>query len=237
MLFLLSCCSSGYIACGQHSAQLPSMASYFDRLPALPATVEEAHATYYPAGRSTPCSRLQAEIKADVNSLADRSNHQSRLLSMIAGRYEEEDRHVDFTRIRVTREKNLEAQLREEGSSFFNALEDFWKLVGDQLQVALTQRKGMAVGQAELDIYRAALPQLTLRVKKSILAVDGYMEKNGFNNILAGSQGGSPYTMQVLEARGLMLDRLMKLVEQIDHALASVARQIDNCRKHPDQCR
>ncbi len=81
---------------------------YVDQLPPVAANVNEAWQQFYPKGKRTPYQQYEAVLDAQINALADKSNHQSLLLSMLSGRYEVEGRRTDFTKIVIAEDAGVE---------------------------------------------------------------------------------------------------------------------------------
>lgn len=211
--------------------------SYFSRLPAVPSTIEDTYKLYAPGVKNNPCQQYRVELKKQLGLLADRSEHKSRLLSMLAGRYDDESERYDFTKINLAKDKALQAAVEKASTSFFSAIDNYNRIVKDRIDSISPKYKGMELAKHQQEIYRKELGVLINTCKKLMLEVDKIMNAKGYNKQLLTQTSSAPYYIQLLEVRGLFFDRLMKLNDLVEGALAFVAAQVDNCKKYPELCK
>jgi hypothetical protein len=211
--------------------------SYFAHLPLMASSIDEAHRVYYPKGKTTPCKQYMDRLKKELSVLADQSNHRSRLVSMLSGRYDEESVKYDFTKVVVGRDKQLETTMNTINLSVTSIWRDHLRTVNSRMDSASKQYKGVAFASKELEIYRQETPLLINDVKKLLTELDKLMNEKGYNKVLLEHDASHPYYVQILEARAIMLDRLWYLTLFMDGAQDAVAIQVDYCKKSPEWCK
>lgn len=201
-----------------------TLISYFNRLPELPATAEQVHAQYYPKTKTPPYQALRAELKKKIVALADQSDHKSRLLSMLAGRFEDESGRYDFSKINNPRDKALTAAIDHANAAYFSALDDYSRQSNSNIDSVLKQA-GAANLHAQWEVYKKEIPILIKNIRRMATTLDKFMNEKGYTQNLMNEGPNYIYYIQVLEARALILDRLIRLVEMIDGAQASISAQ------------
>jgi hypothetical protein len=211
--------------------------SFFNKLPGLSATIEETYKTYAPSINNTACQQFRIEIKKQLALLAQQSYHKSRLLSMLAGKFDDESQRIDFSKTTIARDKTVQAAIDKANTSFFSSMDDYTRSVNNKMDSAYKQSKGMELAKQQLEIYRTALPSLINTVKKSMAGIQKLLDDKGYNKQLIEQNTAHPYYIQLLEVRGLFFDRLLKLTEQIEGIQRSVASQVDICKKSPELCK
>jgi len=100
----------------------------FDKMPQFSLSVEEAWQNYFPKNKMNACRRYEAELKQELNRLATLSNHQSRSLSMLAGKFDIESRQYDFTKVTITKDQQLDGAVLENDKSFYSMLTDYLRI-------------------------------------------------------------------------------------------------------------
>jgi hypothetical protein len=228
-----------FIAVTSHSQENLDTAinSYFTRLPAILPVVDSVYKYYAPAITNTPCQRYRTELKKQVGLLADQSDHKSYLLSTLSGRYDNEGRRYDFTKVKNATDKALQAAVDKATAAFFRAIDDYNRSIGPRLDSIYKNFKGVDMAKPQLDIYRKEMAMLINTVKKILLEWNKTMNAKGYNKQLLTKNASYPYYIQVLEARGLFYDRVLRLLEMEDGAMKSIASMIDVCRKYPESCK
>ena len=213
-----------------------SVPAYIDQLPNLPATPQEAYTIYYPKGKKTIYSQYETAINNMLNDLAGRSNHQSRILSMLSGRYESESQRYDFSKVQIKRDPALEQALHQFTTDFYARLDDYLRAVSRATDSLRTGNQ-IVNAEKELALYHEQLPPFKAIVKILLSQLDNTMRAKGYNAVLEKSDTTNPFFIQMLEARGLMLEKIKMLLQQIDGASQSATSMEDYCRKNPGECK
>jgi hypothetical protein len=198
----------------------------FDKLPRIVSSVEEAGQEYFPKNKMNNCRRHQQEIQQQINKLYGASNHQSRLLSMLAGKYDDESEHYDFTKIKLTKDPVLNTAVTNANTAFFSVVDDYTRKVGSRVDSAQKQYTGKELAKRLLDIYQYEFSILVSRVKNQWKEINKLMLTKGYNKLLAAGKTDSPYFIQLLEVRGILYDRLLKLNQQVEIANNRVAEMV-----------
>jgi hypothetical protein len=209
--------------------------NYFNRLPSMVSSIEEAYAVYFPKNKVTPCKQYKTILQADIDKLADAANHNSRLLSMISGRYDRESITVDFSKVSTSKDPKLQQAVNEMNASFFRISDDLSRTFSGD--TSLKHLVGLDIARKQLEMYRKELPTYIEKVKNILLQLDKLMNEKGYNKVLAEKNTTHPYYIQILEARGVVLDKITMLVNQIDAAQFSAASYVDICKRFPDSCK
>lgn len=209
---LISCAASSQTA----STIDTSFSSLFDRLPKLASTVEEAKQVY--SSKSTPTSAYEKEIKQQIDILLKASNHQSSLLSMLAGKFEEERKRYNFIKVEITRDASLEVVQKDASANMFNALDYYLRNIHWGTDSAFKESTGDALSKWLLRIYQQELPVLSKKIKKLLMDIDKTMAVKGYNKVLATQNDKHKYYIHILETKGLMLDWLLRINQQVDVA-------------------
>lgn len=228
-----------FIAATVHSQETLDTAinSYFSKLPAILPLMDSVYKYYAPSVTNTPCQRYRMELKKQVGLLADQSDHKSYLLSTLSDRYDNEGRRYDFTKAKNATDKTLQTAVDNATAAFFRAIDDHNRSIGPRLDSIYKNYKGVEMARQQLDFYRKEMPVLINNVRKILLEWNKTMNAKGYNRQLLSRNASYPYYIQVLEARGLFYDRLLRLAEMEEGILKSVASMIDICRKYPESCK
>jgi hypothetical protein len=214
------------------------IATYIDRLPTVAANVHEAWQQFYPKGKKTVYQQADDLIMAQINALANESNHKSRLLSMLAERYDNEGQRIDFSKVTINKDKELDNKLKEANEVYFYELDNFQRAVGLVLDSVRNKNEpAMIRAQHELEIMQKHLPVFIKKLRRLISQVTTYMDKKGYHAVLVNHQAGHPYYIQLLEVRGLLLSRLRDLNKMAEGASQMAATIADSCKKYPDSCK
>jgi hypothetical protein len=214
------------------------IASCIDQLPAVAANVDEAYQQFFPKGKKTVYQLADDLIMAQINVLANESNHKSRLLSMLTGRYDNEDQRIDFSKVIINKDKELDNKLKEANQAYFYELDNFQRAVGNAVDSVRNKNEpAMIRAGHELRIMQKHLPAFIKKVHRLINQVTTYRDKKGYNLALVNHQAGHPYYIQLLEVRGLLLSRLRDLNKMAEGASQMAAMIADTCKKYPDSCK
>lgn len=219
------------------NARDTTIQSFFNHLPSFVSSIDEAYNVYFPKNKITPCKQFKTMLQAEMNKLADASNHKSRLLSMIAGRFEDERKKFDFSKITISQDKKLKDAVDEMNISFFKIQDDFLRLIGSKMDSVYKQTTGLEIAKGQLNVYRKQMPAFIRKAKDVLLHLDRLMNDKGYNKVLSERNSSHPYYIQILEARGIILERISMLLTQIDGVQAAAASQVDICKRFPDSCK
>jgi len=184
----------------QQSAYVP-IETYFNRLPPMVVSPDEAYSTYYPKNKVTPCQQYIAVLRQQLAELADESAGKSRLLSMLAGRYDAESEHTDFAKITINKDGELDAAVKSANTAFFTAMDDAARKTGQALDSVSKLYSGLQLIERALEIHRRELSALTRTVWKQLQHVESIMKKKGYDTILAKGKVSHPYYIQLLELK------------------------------------
>jgi hypothetical protein len=75
------------------------------------------------------------------------------------------------------------------------------------------------------------------KCQKKLAGLNDTMTKKGYNAVLDKHDNKHPYYIQLLEIRGTMLGRVLKLLDQINSENQAAAMAVDACQKNPESCR
>lgn len=206
-------------------------------LPSFASSIDDAYNLYFPKNKITPCKQYKVLLQAEMDKLANASDHKSRLLSMIAGRFEEERKRFDFSKVIINEDRKLKDAVDEMNISFFRVQDDFLRAIGNRLDSVYKRAIGLEIARNQLAIYREEMPGFIYKVKNVLLQLDRFMNDKGYNKVISEKSSSHPYYIQILEARGVMLDRISMLLTQIDGVQATVASTVDICKRFPDSCK
>ncbi|OQP54494.1 hypothetical protein A4H97_21185 [Niastella yeongjuensis] len=196
---------------------------YVDQLPPVTGNVNEAWQQCYPKGKHTPYQQYEAVLDAQINALADRSNHQSLLLSMLSGRYEMEGRRVDFTKIVIAEDPELKKKQTEQSRVFFNIVDDYGRLTSGIDSIRKLEEDYGVQAEKMLRIYQQAVPVFVKKLRLFIKEMNDLMNKKGYNTVLDNQVQTHKYYVQLLEVRGLLLDRIRHANRLIGSSVGYVA--------------
>jgi hypothetical protein len=197
---------------------------YVDQIPPMAASTNEAYQQFYPKGKRSVYQQYEAVIQAQINALADESKHQSLLLSMLAERYELEGRRYDFTKVIIAEEPALKQKQKENTGDFFNLVDYYGRISGHPIDSIRKKEEPYGI-QAEkmLQVYQQTVPVMIKQLKQLISEMNDFMNKKGYNTILNNKVQTHKYYIQLLEVRGLMLDRIKRINRIIDGSCRYVA--------------
>jgi len=196
---------------------------YVDQLPPVAISANEAWQQFYPKGKRTPYQQYEAVLEAQINALTDQSKHQSLLLSMLSGRYDVESRRIDFTKIVIAEDPELKKKQEEQNRVFFNVVDDYGRLTAG---IDSIRNLGEGYGvQAEkmLRVYQQAAPVFVKKLQLFIKEMNDLMNKKGYNTVLDNQVQTHKYYIQLLEVRGLLLDRIKQANRMIGGSMGYVA--------------
>jgi hypothetical protein len=205
--------------------------SYFSKLPSLLPSVDSVYKYYKPPVKNTPCQRYRTELKKQIGLLADQSNHKSYLLSVLSDRYDREGGRYDFTRANNAKDKILQAAIDKANGEFFRHIDDYTRTVSARMDSIYKKYKGIDIAKQQLYMYQQELPVLISKVKKALIEWNKVMNTKGYNRQLFDRNLSHPYYIQILESRALFYDRLIKLSEQVEAVLVTVAMQAESNRQ------
>lgn len=222
-------------ACSQNVSDT-SFSALFENLPVIASTADEAWKTCYTKNKITPAKQYEQALKQQVVLLWQKSGHKSQLLSMLAGKYNDVDNHIDFSKIKNEHDKELEAAVQKANTEFFIEQDRYQRRLQQGIDSALRQFKGLQLATELLKNYRQHLPAWIAAVKKLLHPLHKRMVAKGYNKLLVENTSNHHYYIHVLEARGLLLDRLIQIVQQIESANQFAAGYVENCKKNPGDC-
>jgi len=197
---------------------------YVDQVPPVAANANEAWQQFYPKGKRTPFQQYEALLDAQINTLTDKSNHQSGLLSMLSGRYEVEGRRVDFTKIVIAEDVELKNKQVEQSRVFMDIVRDYSGATSWTIDSIRKNEENYGV-QAEkmIRVYQQAAPVLIKKLRQQIKEMNELLNKKGYNAILDNQVQTHKFYIQLLEVRGLLLDRIKQVNRMIGGSVGYVA--------------
>lgn len=214
------------------------MAGLLDKLPPVAADNNEAYAQFFPKGKKSVYQQAEDMIMAQIDLLANQAPQKSRLLSMISGRYDDDQRkRVDFEKTTIVKDKELENKMKEANQNYFAELNLFTRAAGNVLD-SFTKINVPAVLRSErqLQAYKRLLPPFIKTVKQVIADMNAYLSKKGFNAVLDNRQASHPNYIQLLEVRALLFDRIREVNTITGGASQASAMIVDMCKRFPDSC-
>ena len=216
-------------------AEIPG---FLERMPALPASVDEAHKAIYPKTKKPPYQSYSDSLKAVVKTMAIEAAGKSYLLMSMADRVQQDDRKFDRIHNELPTDKELENKIRYFNSSYFREADNLSRALGNVLD-SINKLNYPAVDRTalQLEIYRKEIARQIKKVKQLLVETNTYMNKRGFNTILDNHDTSNKYYIQLLEVRGLMYDRIQKVLQQVTATWSYTADMVDICKKHPDSCK
>ena len=190
-------------------AQTKIMASAFaDKIPAFSQTSKDAYSQFYKKEKTAPLYILLYEIDEAINMLYKRSDRKSRLLSMMAKRFEDDSETTDFTRIKVAREPELAELVKNSGLEWGRAVDDFMRAVHIAEAENGKKLQGIALADKNLAAYNERFPGLLSVYRKHLGNIVSVVNKK---QLSANNSSGTFY-IQVLESEGLLLERLKNIL-------------------------
>jgi len=190
----------------------------FDKMPQFSLSVEEAWQNYFPKNKMNACRRYETELKQELNRLATLSNHQSRLLSMLAGKFDIESRQYDFTKVTITKDQQLDGAVLENDKSFYSMLTDYLRRINSSMDSAFQLYKGKALAKQVLTIYNREFPYLINGTKAQCMKLNKMIIAKGYDKVLAAGNSANKYFVQLLEVRGVLLNWMLELNKQVSIA-------------------
>ncbi|MGC4102082.1 hypothetical protein [Ferruginibacter sp.] len=211
--------------------------SYFDRLPGVLTSAEEAWKLYTPKNSKPATKQYEAEIMVQLNILADHSDRKSYILSWYTDRLEKESKQYRHTDAKVQKDPVLEKAVKEAITDYFSMLDNYLRTVNYSIDTLFKKYTGRTLAEKELQLYQKELPQLYSKTKAIFSKVHQMMRSKGYNTVLQQGNTQHPYYIQLLEARGQLLDKLRELNKQADAANATAAQLVEFCKKDPETCK
>ena len=190
----------------------------FYKIPQFSLSVEEAWQNYFPKNKMNACRRYETELKQELNRLATLSNHQSRSLSMLAGKFDIESRQYDFTKVTITKDQQLDGAVLENDKSFYSMLTDYLRRINSSMDSAFQLYKGKALAKQVLTIYNREFPYLINGTKAQYMKLNKMIIAKGYEKVLAAGNSANKYFIQLLEVRGVLLNWLLELNKQVSIA-------------------
>ena len=227
--------TTGYTQITMKGSEIPG---FLDRMPSLPATVDEAYKALYPKTKKPPYQSYSDSLKAVIKALALEAAGKSYLLMAMADRLEQDNRKFDRVLNELPTEKELENKMRDINSSYFREADNVSHALGNafdsinKLNYAAIDRTSL-----QLEIYRKQIALHIRKVKQLLNETNIYMNKRGYNAILDNHDTSNKYYIQLLEVRGLMYDRIQKTLQQVTATWTYSADIADICKKHPESCK
>ena len=212
--------------------------NFLERMPTLPVTVDEAYKTIYPKTNKPPYQQYSDTLKAAINTLAIEAAGKSYLLMTMADRVGQDDRKFDRIHNQLPRDKDLENRMRDINNSFFSEADKLGRTLGNAYD-SINKLNYPAIDRAalQLELYRKEIPHYIKKVKQILVETNAYMNKRGYNAMLDNHETTNKYYIQLLEVRGLMYDRIQKVLQQLTATWIYSADMVDICKKHPDSCK
>jgi hypothetical protein len=218
-----------------NGAEIPG---FLDKMPPLPATVDEAYKALYPKTKKPPYQAYSDSLKAAIKDLALEAAGKSYLLMAMADRLQQDNRKFDRVHIELPTDKELENKMRDINSSYFREAENLTRALGNALD-SLFKLNYPAIDRTslQLEIYRKQIALHIRKVKQLLNETNTYMNKRGYNAVLDNHDTSNKYYIQLLEVRGLMYDRIQKTLQQVTATWIYSADIADVCKKHPETCK
>lgn len=230
-LALLTVCSS---KAQMKGSEIPG---FFQRMPPLPATVDEAYKLVYPKTKRPPYQPYSDSLKATINAMAIEAGGKSYLLMAMADRLAEDNRKFDRVHIQLPVDKELENNMRELNNRFFRETGDFGRSIGNAYDsINKLNYPAMKRAALQLELYRKEFPGYCKKVQQILVVTNAYMNKKGYNTVLDRHDTSNKYYIQLLEVRALMYDRIEKVLQQVVATWVYSADMADMCKKHPGSC-
>ncbi len=215
--------------------QIPA---FLERMPALPSTLDEAYKAMYPKTKKPPYQRYQDSLTAAINTLAVEAAGKSYLLMAMADRMRQDNNKFDRIHNQLPSDKDLENRMSAINSSFFSESSAWTRNLGNaydsinKLNYPSIKRAGL-----HLQLYQKELVHYIKKIKQILLETNAYMNKRGFNTVLDNHDSSNKYYVQLLEVRGLMYDRIQKVLQQVTATWIYAADMVDICKRYPDSCK
>lgn len=190
-------------------AQSKMLASAFvDKIPSFSQTSKEAYTQFYKKERTATLYTLLTEIDEAIDALYKRSDRKSRLLSMMAKRFEDDAETTDFTRIKLPHDPELAELVKSSGLEWGRATDDFMRAVHIAEAENGKKLQGIALADKNLAAYNARFPMLLSVYKKHLVGITALLNKKQ----LSRNNSSATFYIQVLETEGLLLERLKNIL-------------------------
>jgi hypothetical protein len=211
---------------------------FLERMPSLPATIDEAYKAMYPKTKKPPYQQYNDTLKAAINALAIEAAGKSHLLMTMADRVQQDDRKFDRIHNQLPSDKDLENRMTDINSSFFREADELKRTLGNAYD-SINKLNYNAIDRTalQLELYRKEISLWIRKVKQILVETNTYMNKRGYNAVLDNHETTNKYYIQLLEVRGLMYDRIQKVLQQVTATWVYSADMVDICKKHPDSCK
>lgn len=209
-----------------------SISAFLARIPTLSQSSEEAYSHYYKKEKSTPLYLLISELDKSIDSLYERSNHQSRLLSMMAGKFEDDSRTVDFTKIRLPQDGALAQLVKSTGFELSGAMNNYLRAVHKSESENGETLKGVRLMDKNLLVYNQQFPILIKIYKKHLTDITALLDKKNWNT----ARVSNTYYIQLLETEGLLLERLKNILRSFYSIQVAAADTYQYCKRNPEYC-
>jgi hypothetical protein len=170
--------------------------------------------------------------------LAIEAGGKSYLLMTMADRMQQDDRKFDRTHIELPTDKELENKMSNLNSAYFREADNLSRALGNVLD-SINRLTYPAIDRTDLqlEIYRKEIARHIRKVKQLLVETNTYMNKRGYNTVLDNHDTANKYYIQLLEVRGLMYDRIQKVLQQVTATWSYSADMADICKKHPESCK
>lgn len=147
LLILKAFLLSSFIVFGQEKSD-SSFYTWFRNIPTLSNSIEELNKLYSPEVKISPCQQYIKSLKAQLQLLADKSNHQSRLLSMLTGKFDDESEKYDFSKAVIRKDKKLQEAIENANNLYFRAMDDYNRMVGKRIDSGWQKVQGKELANA-----------------------------------------------------------------------------------------
>lgn len=212
--------------------------AFLDKMPPLPATVDEAYKALYPKTKKPPYQAYSDSLNAIIKAMALEAAGKSYLLMAMADRLEQDNRKFDRIHNELPTDKELENKMHDINSSYFREADNLSHALGNALD-SIFKLNYPAIDRTslQLEVYRKQIALHIKKVKQLLNETNTYMNKRGYNTVLDNHDTSNKYYIQLLEVRALMYDRIQKTLQQVTATWVYTADLADICKKHPDSCK
>ena len=227
--------TTGHAQITMKGSEIPG---FLDRMPPLPASIDEAYKALYPKTKKPPYQAYSDSLKATIKALALEAAGKSYLLMAMSDRFQQDDRKFDRIHNELPTDKELEKKMHDINSSYFREADNLSHALGNTLD-SIIKLNYPAIDRTsiQLEIYRKQIALHIRKVKQLLNETNTYMNKRGYNAVLDNHETSNKYYIQLLEVRGLMYDRIEKTLQQVTATWVYSADMADICKKHPETCK
>lgn len=209
-----------------------NISAFVSRIPSLSLTSEEAYSCYYKKEKATPLYLLIGDLDKSINTLYERSNHQSRLLSMMAKKFEDDSRTLDFTKIRLPQDAALAQLVRSTGFELSGTVNNYLRAVHQSESENGKTLKGVRLMDKNLLVYNRQFYIVLKVYKKHLADITALLDKKKWNV----AKSSNPYYIQLLETEGLLLERLKNILRSFYSIQIAASDTFQYCQKNPEYC-